>query len=184
MSFSELEAKIKQLIAIDEIESAIGLLLTHFQNNKKLEEIILLSGIYHSLMKDMAKGTIDYVEVQKTLNKLRASILDFMKKYVESANATTIAIENHYRLSFTKICILWILYLEKDNPPTLNVSKIQAKSKIKNRKHIADSIYEMEKHNLVSKQKVETIICWKLTEKGVALAQEFEDSLLFRFEKE
>lgn len=182
MGSPELEAKIKQLIAADEIEAAIELLLIHFQNSKQLDDIVLLSGSYNALKKEVAKGTIGSIEVQKTLNKLRANIVDFITKQAKVAPFATQSIENQYRLSLVRISILWVLYQEKHESPSLNITKIQALSQLKNRKHIADAIYEMEKYNLVRKEKVETIICWSLTEKGVALAQEFENSLLFKLE--
>lgn len=179
MSFPELEATIKDLVKKNNIQKAIACLFTGFQDEENLENIILLSARYHSIENDYANGVIDYDAFQKTMNQLRINILSFIKKAVKPTPLVTHSIENQYRLSLARICVLWILKQEQNDPPALNMSKIHALSQLKNRKYIAESIREMEQSNLINKCKVEKIICWKLTEKGVTLAQELEYSLLF-----
>ncbi len=179
MSFPALEETIRDLVKKDDLEKAIAHLFAHVQNEENLEQITLLSARYYSLQNDDTNGIIDYEAFQKPRNQLRINVLSFAKKSITPAHT----IENQYRVSLTRISILWVLYQEKKDPPSLNVTKILALTQLKNRKYVADSIYEMEKYDLVNKQKVEAITCWKLTEKGVALAQEFANSLLFNLER-
>ncbi len=86
MNFSELEIQIKDLIAKDEIEEAIGLLTKYFRGNNRLDDIVLQSGRYHSLRKDQIKGIVDYAEFNNSLNQLRANILSFLKSQEEESD--------------------------------------------------------------------------------------------------
>lgn len=85
MDFKELETQIKELIAKDDIETAIKLLSKYFQNDPRLDEILLQSGQYHALLKDKVRGTIDYEEVTRMSNKLRANILSFIRSEAEES---------------------------------------------------------------------------------------------------
>lgn len=83
MNFQELETQIKELIAKDNIETAIELLTEYFQKDERLDEIILQSGIYFSAIKNHEKGVIGFEELNKTLKQLRANILSYLKSEEE-----------------------------------------------------------------------------------------------------
>lgn len=184
MHFSELETKIEHLIAIDDMESAIALLLLHFQDQTQLEELIILSGIYHSLRKDMHKGIVAYEEVQRVLNQLRISILEFTKRAAALPLQQPQTITESYFLSLARLTILWLLQPSAAETPAFSLSEIHQQSGIKSRKYIANTIYEMEQYDLVEKFKAENITYWKLAEKGVELLQEMKSSLIFKKESD
>ncbi|MFN7118116.1 MAG: hypothetical protein ACK4TA_15055 [Saprospiraceae bacterium] len=184
MNFVELETQIEHFVAMDEIESAIKLLLAHFHDHERLGEVILLSGIYHSLLKNTANGVVEFEEVQRTLNQLRISILNFIKLEAK-AREMPLPVQQtteDYLLSLTRITILWLLKTEDLYEEPLNMTNIHKLSGIKNRRHIAVCLYEMENNKLVNKVKIGKLTCWKLTDKGMAIAHELEQSLLFRKE--
>ncbi len=189
MKNKALELQIKHLIAKDELEQVIQLLSAHFHNNSKLDEILLQSGRYHSLLRDQRKGIVAYLEVQKTLNQLRADILAFLTLELKeeiippsqevSKNEKPINAAQKLRLSLARLSVLWILKRESNNPKGVTISGIYKKSKTKSRKNIYESIVEMEQGALIEKIKVGNRNYWKLTEKGKKLAKEFEAAFLF-----
>ncbi|GEM_PF-1895387 len=189
MNFQELETKIKHLIATDKVEAAIKLLLTHFHNDERLDDILLQSGRYHSTEDARRKGIIDFAEVQKTLSQLRGNILAFIRlEKEEAALASESNTENlshadhtiaHFRLSMASVCVIWILNTTVNEPFGLTIGHIHKLSKLKSRKVIVTSLQEMVKTNVINKQKVGQATHWKLADKGKVLAQELEHSLLF-----
>lgn len=124
MNFQELEVKVKHLIATDDIGMAIQLLSIHFNNNDRLDEIILQSGRYHALEKDLRLGILDYAEVQKILNQLRANILTFLRLEKEEIKLSTLGdtdespvnIELQVRLSVARVSILLLLKKKTRTP--------------------------------------------------------------------
>lgn len=193
MKNKALELQIKQLIAKDELEQAIQLLSAHFHNNSKLDEILLQSARYHSLLRDQRKGIVDYLEVRKTLNLLRADVLAFLKLELTEERTSVseevskevaeqekpISISQKLRLSLARLSVLWILKKENNSPKGVTISGIHKKSKTKSRKNIYESIVEMEQGALIEKNKIGNRTYWKLTEKGKNLAEEFETAFLF-----
>lgn len=85
MDFKELETQIKELIAKDEMETAIKLMVTYFQKDSRLDEIILQSGRYFALRKEQMSGTADREELNKNFNQLRMNILGFLKSEQEES---------------------------------------------------------------------------------------------------
>lgn len=189
MNFQELETKIKHLIATDKVEAAIKLLLTHFHNDERLDDILLQSGRYHSTEDARRKGIIDFAEVQKTLSQLRGNILTFIRLEKEEAalerasNTSNLSNADHtiaqFRLSLASVCVIWILSTAVNDPLGLTIGHIHKLSKLKSRKLIVTALQEMVKANVINKQKVGQATHWKLAEKGKVLVQELEHSLLF-----
>lgn len=78
MDFRELVSKVRALIAKDDIEKAINALSSYFKQDKRLDDIVLQSGRYHSALKEKEKGTVGFEEVNKILNQLRGNILSLL----------------------------------------------------------------------------------------------------------
>lgn len=181
MNLTELERQIRILISKDEIAAAIDLLNDSFEGQQGIDAIILQSGRYHSLKKEQLNGTIDFDTLQTSLNQLRANILNFVNNQKElmrnSANQCKSSTINHdMKLSMARISILWLLVDTQHDEDGLSIKEIVDQTNTGSRKNVYESLEEMADGELVEKIRVGNNTFWKITEKGVTIAEQFEDS--------
>ncbi len=181
MNLIELEQQIRTLIAKDEIAAAIDLLNNSFEGQEGIDAIILQSGRYHSLKKEQLNGTIDFDTLQTSLNQLRANILSFVNTQKEllrnSANPyKSNTIHHDLKLSMARISILWLLVDTQQDEDGLSIKEICDQTKTESRKNIYESLEEMADGELVEKIRIGNNTFWKITEKGITTAEQFEDS--------
>jgi len=179
MNFTELEQQIRTLIAKDEIAAAIDLLNESFEDQEGIDAIILQSGRYHSLKKEQLNGTKDFDTLQISLNQLRANILSFLntqKELVRANLSKSNTIKHDLKLSMARISILWLLFDTQHNEDGLSIKEIGDQTNTESRKNIYESLEEMADGELVEKIRVGNNTFWKITEKGVTIAEQFEDS--------
>ena len=181
MDFIELEQRIRTLIAKDEIAAAIDVLNTSFEDQEGMDAIILQSGRYHSLKKEQLNGTIDFDTLQTSLNQLRANILSFVNTQKELAHiganhSKSNTIKQDLKLSMARISILWLLFDTQQNKDGLSIKEIVDQTNTESRKNIYESLEEMADGELVEKIRVDNNTFWKITEKGITIAEQFEDS--------
>ena len=157
----------------------------YFSENPNLDEIIIQSGMYHSLRKDQRLGIIDSSEVQRNLNQLRLNILEFVrceKENQESLNGEDKQKKGRYdslfKQSLARLCVLCILKKEEESNG-LTIKELQEKSKTESRMWIVKSLHEMEEYGLLEKLKIGKFTNWKLTKTGLLLAEKMKKSLLF-----
>jgi len=195
MNLLKLELQIKELIAQGDIETSIHLLSEHFQNNPRLDEIILQSGMYHTLRRDQMQGIITYTEVQQKLNQLRANILRFIKleakkadSIAESSKSTTNqskdeSYDQKLWHSLARLCVLQLLRAVPEQPPGWTVSAIFQKSGVQNRKYVFQALDEMETADMVLKFRIDGTTYWKLSEAGEQMIDAFQSSVIFSTKK-
>lgn len=190
MTFEELEIKINNLIAKDEVEAAITLLSAYFHGNEKWQAIVLQSGRFHSLKKDQANGVIDYLTVQQQLNQLRANILEFVaseKKARErdpGEELPEVDIRSLYLASLARVAVLLTLLQAEAEETGLTITQVQKRTKAGNRKYIVAALQEMEENGWVEKTKAGKSAYWRLSEEGMKLAVESERTFRSIFPKE
>ncbi|MCG8326978.1 MAG: hypothetical protein MI974_04790 [Chitinophagales bacterium] len=183
MTSKEAKKQIQELVAQDELEAAIKLLASYFENNKRLDDILMQSAQYHAYQKGLRNGLISFAEVQQQLNYLRSNILSFIRE--EQASTPSIdniqkEIQSDYKHAIAKVCTIRLLshhiYMESG----LSITSLQKHSRVKNRKYIATTIRELEAYGFVIKNgndRDENTL-YKLTETGIKLADEFDNSIL------
>lgn len=79
MEFNEIEKRIRTSISQNKIQEAIELLSSFFKDDADIDEIILQSAKYHSIVKKEIRGTTDNLELELELSNLRANILKILK---------------------------------------------------------------------------------------------------------
>jgi len=185
MKYHDFETKIRALVAADELKKAIDLLVTYFEDNPKLDEIIIKSGNYNALKKDQRLNIVSHEEVQRNFNKLRLSILEFVRLEKENqilqkntSERQNKRYDSLFKHSLARLCVLCILKTEAIQDG-LTIKKIQEKSKTKSRMWIVKSIHEMVEYGLVERLEPGKFVHWRLTKKGLVLAEQMKDSLLF-----
>lgn len=181
MDFIELEQQIRTLISKDEIAAAIDLLNISFEDQEGIDAIILQSGRYHSLKKEQLNGTIDFDTLQTSLNQLRANILAFVntQKEMDRLDANprkSNTIKHDLKLSMARISILWLLVDTQQSEDGLSITEICEQTNVESRRNIHQSLEEMADGELVEKIRIGKNTFWKITEKGVTIAEQFEDS--------
>ncbi len=181
MNFTELEQQIRTLISKDEIAAAIDLLNNSFEGQEGIDAIILQSGRYHSLKKEQLNGTIDFDTLQTSLNQLRANILTFVNTQKEmdqidgNSNKSN-TIKRDLKLSMARISILWLLVDIQQNEDGLSITEIREQTNVESRRNIHQSLEEMADGELIEKIRVGNNTFWKITEKGLTIAEQFENS--------
>ncbi len=88
--------------------------------------------------------------------------------------------EPDLELSVARASTLLILQQNMENPDGLTISDIYKLAKTMSRKNIATAIREMERSAYLARNKKEKMSYWKLSEKGVKLAEKFSKSIRFR----
>lgn len=175
---SPLLKEIQALVAANELEAAIQLLLHQYGDR---ELLLMLSSQYYSIKEGLQQGLTDYAESQKQLNLIRTSLLQFVKKHLDTPAQSTddaVVVKDNYKQSIARLCILQLLY--KDSPNEgLSITELYKQSKVKSRRYIATSILELESCSFVERNKKDKIILWKLTAAGLQLAEELKHSILF-----
>lgn len=182
MNILEIETQVVHLVASDNIEAAIELLLLHFQEHERIKQVVLFSSQYHALQKDKSMGVIEWEEEQRRLNQLRINLLEFIKQEVKVITNVIDPkqTEAHYLLSLARIAVLSIINNPAYDATQCTISNVYKWSGIKSRKYIAAALYEMERDELAEKFKVGKTTCWKLTKKGKSMARTVEKSVLFQ----
>lgn len=83
MTFEQLEKNTRDLISLNQINEAIQLLDDFFKDDPDLDQIILQSANYRSIVDGQIKGLTDKREVDLALNQLRANILQLLRSKKE-----------------------------------------------------------------------------------------------------
>lgn len=95
MEFNEIEKQIRSYISQDKIQESIELLSTYFQDDSDIDDIVLQSAKYNSILKKELQGTTGNLDLELELNNLRANILKLLKskrdylKYKEQTFGST-----------------------------------------------------------------------------------------------
>lgn len=181
MKLIELERQVRTLISKDEIAAAIDLLNDSFEGQEGIDAIVLQSGRYHSLKKEQLNGTIDFDTLQTSLNQLRANILNFVNTQKELVHTDanlrkSNTIKHDIKLSMARISVLWLLVDTQQDEYGLSIKEICAQTNTESRKNIYESLEEMADGELVEKIRVGNNTFWKITEKGITTAEQFENS--------
>ena len=186
MDFKELDRTIKKLVADDEIAAAIDLLSTYFKDHPVVHDIISQSGRYNSLYKEQIKGTIDFDTIQTYLNQLRANILVFVQNQKGTNGLGMPAnikenkdIETDFKASVARISVLWLLYDTKHRVDGLVITDICRLTQSKSRKFIVEALKESEAAKIIEKEKKGKNTYWRITAKGVQLAEKFKETALW-----
>jgi hypothetical protein len=83
MTFEQLEKNVKDLISLNQLNEAIHLLDDFFKDDADIDQIIIQSANYRSIVDGQIKGLKDNREVDLALNQLRANILQLLRSKKE-----------------------------------------------------------------------------------------------------
>jgi hypothetical protein len=75
---------IRDLIAHDELPTALEKLRTLLENSPKLDEVLLQSGRFHDIRKQIRLGVLSHAEANLTQNQIRAGLLELLREIEES----------------------------------------------------------------------------------------------------
>ena len=74
----------RDLIAHDELPTALEKLRTLLENSPKLDEVLLQSGRFHDIRKQIRLGVLSHAEANLTQNQIRAGLLELLREIEES----------------------------------------------------------------------------------------------------
>lgn len=74
---------LRQLVATDDIKTALQKLRTFLENSPRLNEAILQTSRFQAIQKQIHLGVVSYQEADITKNQIRASLLDFISELEE-----------------------------------------------------------------------------------------------------
>jgi hypothetical protein len=182
MKSEELKQQIRELIAGNDLESAIGLLANCYQHSEQRDAVLLQSAKYYELRKAYRDGFIDFESFQQKMNHLRASILEYTRQEQAEPIQNSLSksdLKSDFKRSIARISILYLLSSETYRNTGLSITQIHVHSRRKSRRYIAECVLELEAHRYLEKtlDKNSKINLWKLTEEGWRLAEELKDSL-------
>jgi len=83
MTFEQLEKNVRELISINELNEAIQILEDFFKDDSELDQIIIQSANYRSIVDGQIKGLADKRESELALNQLRSNILQLLRSKKE-----------------------------------------------------------------------------------------------------
>jgi hypothetical protein len=79
MNFEQVEKNARDLVSKNKLQDAIALLSDFFADDEDLDNLLIQLANYNALLDNQVKGIVDYKEVELTLNKLRAQLLQFLR---------------------------------------------------------------------------------------------------------
>ena len=177
-----MERKIKKLIAEDKLQEAIELLLEYVQDEKELvDEIILLSGRFAYIQRQMRAKIISKAEMEIELNALRKNILTLVnmvdwENKRDDTQTEFVKFKQAFTYSWTKIVVVRFLVENQNTSPGFIISEIQKNTNLRNRKFLVDFLNEMLLNELISKKTENRRAYWSLNSKGIAYFAQFLDS--------
>ena len=78
-------AQLRDLIARDELPSALEQLRTLLNNSPQLDEVLLQSGRFQDVRKQIRLGMVSNAEADLTQNQIRAGLLELLREIEHSA---------------------------------------------------------------------------------------------------
>ena len=79
---------IRDLIAHDELSTALEKLRTLLENSPKLDEVLLQSARFHDIRKHIRLGVLSHADANLTQNQIRAGLLELLRE-IENSTAET-----------------------------------------------------------------------------------------------
>jgi hypothetical protein len=187
MSLTDLQHRVRTLIAEDQLPSAIEVLLENIQSGDHYDSLVLLSSKLHAIQKAFFEGRMDYQEEQKQLNQLRTALLRLIGglkqqdiKRSRAASGPEAVIE-YYWQSVARVSVLWILIQDPHLENGLTITELYSFSKLTKRKYIVQVLNELTELSSIEKYKKDQLVYWKLTSSGAELAEELLESTVFKF---
>ena len=101
MTTTQFIHKIRDLIAQDELESALSQLRILLENSPKLDEAIHQSGRFQAIRKQIRQGTISHADATLTRNQISAGLLDFLREIETQAESPELKTELAQAISIT-----------------------------------------------------------------------------------
>jgi hypothetical protein len=86
MDIRKFTDNIGELIAKDDLQTAIDLLHKLLAKSAKLDEVIMQSARYTDITKQIRLGTVNFEEANVTKNKIRFAILDLLRDIEEQVD--------------------------------------------------------------------------------------------------
>lgn len=172
MNVKQLGVEIRNLIASDDLSTAIELLSKHFHHNEQLDTLILQAGRLSRLRKEERAGTIPKDEANQELNHLRQNILSFVRD-MDSTDDIEVEIDptqtrkaylETFRLSQTRIAVAKSLL--KYDSEGLTISQLMATTPLEMRKPFIIVLAEMLELDFVEKEKRDKNTYWKISAAG------------------
>ncbi|AEE54022.1 hypothetical protein [Haliscomenobacter hydrossis] len=174
MNRKQLTEKIKQLVAYDQLDEALILLMEHFKNDAEIDAIIMQNARYSRLKKETSYGTAKPEHINQELNLLNQSIIAFVNNQVSAQENLEDTNNKHmyfeeFLLSVTRVEVSKVLINEYgSNNIDLDFTTILKISGLKHRKYVVKFILEMQNNNLVvKKNKIGNKTTWELNVEGL-----------------
>lgn len=171
MSEPELKDLIRQLIASDDLDAALQLLIRHTEDPVQRDGIIIQLARYNDVKKARANGMMSHSEINHELNKLRDSLLSHLR--TEKLMAPTAPqpyslkdFEETLALSLTRVRVSEILLSSLALEKGLTITAIMSESRLGSRKLVMDYIKELTIAGLVDKVKESGKTLWRINEAG------------------
>ena len=101
MTTTQFIQKIRDLIAQDELESALSQLRILLENSPNLDEAIHQSGRFQAIRKQIRQGTIRHADATLTRNQISAGLLDFLREIETQAESPELKTELAQAISIT-----------------------------------------------------------------------------------
>ena len=101
MTTTQFIQKIRDLIAQDELESALSQLRILLENSPNLDEAIHQSGRFQAIRKQIRQGTISHADATLTRNQISAGLLDFLREIETQAESPELKSELAQAISIT-----------------------------------------------------------------------------------
>ena len=89
MAVEKFTSYIGGLIGKDKLQEAIVQMQAFLSHSPKFNEIIHQEGRFHSLLKAIQRGTIDFAEGEITKNQIRFALLDVLREVEEQTHHST-----------------------------------------------------------------------------------------------
>ncbi|MBL7783825.1 MAG: hypothetical protein JNM22_21495 [Saprospiraceae bacterium] len=178
MSESELKDLVRQLIASDDLDAALHLLIKHTDNLILRDGIIIQQARYNDIRKARANGVMPHSEISHELNKLRDSLLSHLRTEKMAPppapqSYSLKSFEETLALSLTRVKVSGVLLAGYTMEKGLTITEIVQASRLASRKLVVDYINELTIAGLVDKIKEGGKTLLRLNEAGEKMIKKY-----------
>lgn len=173
MNETDLKNQIRQLVAEDNLDIALQMLIDHTIDHEKLDGIIIQLARLNQIKKVEANGTITHSEINNELNKVRSNLLSYirtesllLKVPLHGIERSLEEFEERLALSVTRVKVAEVFLSNLQKEKGLTITEILQLSNLKSRKLVVDFINELTLAGLVIKIKEAGKTLWMMNEKG------------------
>ncbi len=173
MNESDLKNQVRRLVAEDNLDTALQLLIDHSSDLETLDGIIIQLARFNQVKKVEANGTIAHSEINNELNKLRSNLLSYIrtenlvvKAPSDNPERSAENFEERLALSLTRVKVAGVFLSNLQTLEGLTITVIQQQSKLESRKLVVDFLNELTIAGLVDKVKEGKKTLWRLNVKG------------------